>query len=147
MAKIESYFNSEDEATIVEAIRKAEKQTSGEIKVHVEEHCFIDLLDRSAEVFGKLKMHETKLRNGTLIYIAMEDHLFSIIGDTGINNVIPKDFWDEAKDIMEENFKAGNIAKGLELGIEKVGDKLKEFFPYQDDDENELSDDISFGKI
>lgn len=145
MAKIESYFTTEQEAVLVAAIQKAEKQTSGEIKVHIEEHCFIDLLDRSSEVFGKLKMHETKLRNGTLIYLAMEDHLFAIIGDIGINSVIPNGFWDSAKDVMEQNFKAGNIVKGLELGIEQVGEKLKEFFPYEDDDENELPDEISYG--
>ncbi len=145
MAKIESYFTVEQEAKIVEAIRKAEKRTSGEIKVHIEEHCFIDLLDRSAEVFGKLKMHETKQRNGTLIYLAMEDHLFAIIGDIGINAVIPGDFWDSAKDVMEQNFKVGDIIKGLELGIEQVGEKLKEFFPYDDNDENELPDEISYG--
>jgi len=145
MAKIESYFTKEEESSIIAAIGLAEKQTSGEIKVHVEEHCFIDLLDRSAEVFGKLKMHETKERNGTLIYLAMEDHLFSIIGDVGINAILKEGFWDDAKNVMEENFKSGDIVKGLEQGIEKIGEKLRDFFPYQDDDENELPDDISYG--
>ncbi len=144
MAK-NTFFSPEEELKILEAIQRAERQTSGEIKVHVEEHCYIDLLDRTTEVFALLNMHETELRNGALIYMAMEDHLFAIIGDMGINAIVPEDFWDEARDLMETNFRAGDIVKGLELGIDKIGEKLKEFFPYQTDDTNELSDDISYG--
>lgn len=144
MAK-NSFFTPEDELRIIEAIQKAEQQTSGEIKVHVEEHCYVDLLDRTTEVFALLKMHETEQRNGALIYMAMEDHLFAIIGDMGINAVVPEDFWDESRDIMEENFKSGRIVEGLEGGIAKIGEKLQAFFPYKTDDQNELPDDISYG--
>jgi len=140
-----SFFSPEEELKILEAIQRAERQTSGEIKVHIEGNCYIDLLDRTTEVFALLNMHETEQRNGALIYMAIEDHLFAIIGDLGINAIVPEDFWDEARDLMEENFKAGNIVKGLEVGIEKIGEKLREYFPYQTDDTNELPDDISYG--
>ncbi len=139
-----SFFTPEEESKIINAIQEAERQTSGEIKVHVEEHCYIDLLDRTSEVFAKLNMHETELRNGTLIYIAMTDHLFAIIGDIGINRTVEENFWDEVRDLMEKHFKEGNIVTGISLGVLKIGEKLKKYFPYQDGDENELTDDISY---
>lgn len=140
-----TFFTAEEEAHIINAIQEAEKQTSGEIKVHVEEHCYIDLLDRSAEVFAKLEMHQTSLRNGALIYVAIEDHLFSVIGDAGINEVVEPNFWDDIRDIMQEHFAAGQIVEGLAAGIKRVGEKLKKHFPYQSNDTNELPDDISYG--
>lgn len=141
----ESFFTPEEEAEIIKTIHQAENMTSGEIKVHVEENCFIDLLDRSAEVFAKLNMHETELRNGVLIYVAFEDHLFTIIGDMGINAVIEENFWEDAKDLMAQHFSGEELVEGLKAGILKVGEKLKEFFPYEEGDVNELPDDLSYG--
>jgi len=141
----ESFFTESDEARLIEAIKNAENTTSGEIKVHVEENCFIDLLDRTAEVFAKLKMHETKARNGVLIYIAFEDHLFSIIGDKGVNSVVDPNYWEEVRDAMSQHFSSDDLIGGLEAGITEVGKILKDFFPHQDDDENELPDEISYG--
>jgi len=141
----ESFFTESEEARLIKAIKDAENMTSGEIKVHVEENCFVDLLDRSAEVFAKLKMHETEARNGVLIYIAFEDHLFSIIGDKGVNSVVHPNYWEEVRDVMATHFEGEDLTSGLEAGILKVGEILKEFFPYQTDDENELPDDISYG--
>lgn len=145
MSERKTFFSQEDEQKIIKAIQAAEKQTSGEIKVHLEEHCFLDLLDRSSEVFAKLEMHQTALRNGTLIYVAIEDHLFSIIGDIGINKVIKEGFWNDARDIMQEHFKKDQLVDGLCAGVQKVGELLKQHFPYQEDDTNELPDEISYG--
>lgn len=145
MAKKNTFFTDAEEARIIEAIRDAERETSGEIKVHIEDHCFIDLLDRTAEVFAKLEMHKTELRNGALIYIALKDHIFAIIGDNGINAVIPEGFWDKAKDKMEEHFKKEALVDGIVDGIGIMGQSLKKHFPYDSGDQNELSDEISFG--
>jgi uncharacterized membrane protein len=137
-------FTDTEEEQIRLAIEAAEKNTSGEIRISAEKHCKEDPLDRAANYFHKIGMDKTALRNGVLIYIATEDHKFAIIGDAGINQVVPKDFWDTTKNAMRERFKAGQLAEGIITGINLAGEKLKQFFPYSDDDRNELSNDISY---
>jgi uncharacterized membrane protein len=131
---------------IFKAIQQAELNTSGEIRVHIEEKCKGDVLDRAADVFAMLKMHKTDLRNGVLFYLALNDHQFAVLGDAGINAVVPENFWESVKIAMVEQFAQDNLAMGLVKGIELAGEKLKEHFPYQKEDVNELPDDISFGK-
>ncbi len=139
-------FTSSEKEVIVGAIKSAEKDTSGEIQVHIENHCKGDVLDRAAQVFKILKMHKTELRNGVLFYLAMKDHKFAILGDAGINSKVPEHFWDDIKAHMTEKFKNNQIVEGLAEGINMAGLQLKHHFPYKADDVNELSDDISFGK-
>ena len=138
------FFTTEQQHEIVEAIRQAEANTSGEIRVHIENHCRGDIMDRSAMVFNILKMNETAERNGVLIYLAIKDKKFSIIGDEGINKMVEHDFWNDVKDIMAGHFRSGNFTEGIIQGVLRVGEKLKTFFPHKSDDINELSDDISF---
>ena len=137
-------FNDEEQQRIREAVERAEKHTSGEIRVCVEKTCSEDVLDRAATYFTKLDMHKTKLRNGVLIYLATEDRKFAIIGDGGINKVVPADFWDQTKLDMLEQFKQGNLIEGITTGVTLAGEQLKKYFPYDTDDSNELSDDVSF---
>lgn len=141
-----SFFSTEQQRQIVEAIKTAELNTSGEIRVHVENHCKGDVLDRSVMVFNTLKMKKTAARNGVLIYLAVTDKKFAIIGDEGINVLVEHDFWNDVKDEMSRHFREGDFTGGVVNGILRVGEKLKAFFPYQSDDVNELPDDISFGK-
>lgn len=141
-----SFFSTEQQRQIVDAIKVAELNTSGEIRVHVENHCKGDVLDRSVMVFNMLKMKETAARNGVLIYLAVADRKFAIIGDEGINRLVEHDFWNDVKDEMARCFREGDFTGGVTNGILRVGEKLKAFFPYQSDDVNELPDDISFGK-
>jgi uncharacterized membrane protein len=140
------FLGKENEKLIVKAIEKAEHQTSGEIRVHVESKCREEVLDRAAWLFKKLKMHETKDRNGVLIYLSIDDHKFAIIGDAGINKVVPEGFWNDVKEMMLGLFGKDEFAIGLIKGIEMAGEHLKQYFPHQDDDVNELSDEISYGK-
>ena len=136
-----------DEQQLIEAIKKAEEQTSGEIKLHLERTCSIPVLDRAVQVFGMLKMHETLLRNGVLFYVALESHHFAVLGDEGINAAVPENFWDQVKDTVLSHFKEGRYVEGLTLGILMAGDQLKTYFPYDEKgDLNELPDDISYGK-
>jgi uncharacterized membrane protein len=137
-------FTDSEQERIRQAIEAAEKNTSGEIRLSAEKTCKDDPLDRAANYFHKIGMDKTALRNGVLIYIATEDHKFAIIGDAGINQVVPPDFWDSTKEAMLGYFKSGDIVGGLIAGINMAGDKLKQFFPYTDGDKNELSDDISY---
>lgn len=141
----EKFFSEAEKNKIVEAIRKAELSTSGEIKVHIERKCKKEVLDRAAEVFGMLNMHNTLQSNGVLFYLAVSDHKFAILGDKGLNECVPDDFWNQIKDHMQQLFRAGQFAQGLEEGILKAGNALKIYFPYSDDDINELPDDLSFG--
>lgn len=143
---VENYFTIDEKKKITDAIAQAEKDTSGEIRLHVEGNCKIDVLDRAAFVFEKLNMHKTELRNGVLFYMAIYDHKFAILGDGGINKVVPENYWDEIKQVMLAFFKQGKIADGLVEGIIMAGKQLKSNFPYLKDDINELSDEISFEK-
>ena len=146
MASAKSFFTKEQQDQLLQAIEQAELNTSGEVRIHLENSCKGNVLDRAADLFAKLDMHKTKLRNGVLFYLAINDKKFAVLGDAGINAKLPSGFWDEVKEIMQQNFKLGNFTDGLSKGIILTGEKLKEHFPYQKDDTNELSNDISFGK-
>ena len=145
MSKIEDFLTASQEQRIIEAINTAEKNTSGEIRVHIEKSTEKPPMERALEVFHFLKMDTTKLRNGILLYIAVESRKFVILGDEGINNKVPKDFWETEKEFVLSHFAKGEFEKGIEETIIKVGEKLKDFFPYQSNDTNELSDEISKG--
>lgn len=141
----ENIIDKKQRQRLVEAIEKAELNTSGEIRVHIENKCPEELMDRAAFLFEKLKMHKTELRNGVLFYLAMEDRVFAILGDAGINSKVPEGFWDSIKEKMTSLFKDNDPVGAIETGVLMAGEQLKSHFPYQRDDVNELSDDISFG--
>jgi uncharacterized membrane protein len=143
---VQSFFTDDEKTKITDAIKTAELNTSGEIRVHVEGKCSHDVLDCAAYWFEKLKMHKTELRNGVLFYLAIDDRKFAILGDGGINAKVPEDFWENIKEHMLSRFKESQFADGLAEGILMAGEQLKKHFPYQSDDVNELSDEISFGK-
>jgi uncharacterized membrane protein len=142
---VQKYFTEENKLQITNAIRAAEMNTSGEIRVHIEKYCKDDVLDRAAYIFEKMEMHKTQLRNGVLFYLAVEDHQFAILGDAGINQKVPGDFWEATKELVLSKFKDGNLTEGLTSGILMAGEQLKTHFPYLKEDVNELSDEISFG--
>jgi uncharacterized membrane protein len=144
--KASQFFNEEQKKLITDAVKEAELNTSGEIRVHIESDCKEDVLDRAACIFEKLAIHKTELRNGVLFYLSITDKKFAILGDAGINKVTPENFWEEIKETVLNRFKDKEFEKGLSMGIKMTGQALKEHFPYQKDDVNELSDEISFGK-
>jgi uncharacterized membrane protein len=144
--KAEEFFSKSEEEQIVATIKAAEKNTSGEIRVHIEASSKEkDPLERAVQVFQELEMHQTEARNGVLFYLAYEDHAFSIFGDQGINQKVPVGFWDSTRDQMQSAFKKLAFAEGLIAGITEAGEVLKAYFPYQSDDQNELDDSISKG--
>ncbi len=137
-------FTEKEQEQIRLAIEAAEKNTSGEIRICAEKNCKGEAIERALTYFTKVGMDKTALKNGVLIYIATEDHKFAIIGDSGINNVVPDNFWNTTKDAMLEKFREGRLADGIVTGITMAGEKLREYFPYIDGDKNELPDEISF---
>ncbi len=139
----DQFFSKDDEAKIVAAIKEAENHTSGEIRVHLENHTDEPNLEHAQHIFEKVGMHKTALHNGVLFYLAVQDHQFSIVGDKGIDKVTPPDFWDHIRDIMQTHFRKGEFVEGLVKGIHEAGQALKEYFPREDDDINELTDEIS----
>lgn len=143
---VHKYFTEQNKLQVTNAIRVAETNTSGEIRVHIENNCKEEVLDRAAYIFEKLEMHKTELRNGVLFYLAVKDHKFAILGDAGINQKVADDFWESTKEVVLAKLKDGLYAEGLSDGIIRAGEELKAHFPYQADDVNELSDEISFGK-
>ena len=141
-----NFFDVRQKVEITTAIQEAELNTSGEIRVHIENELNGDVLDRAAYIFEKLGVHNTKERNGILFYLAFGSKKYAILGDAGINEKVEDNFWDEIKDEMSKNFNKEDFAEGLITGIILTGEQLKKHFPYQTDDVNELSDEISFGK-
>ncbi len=142
-SRIEAFLTPQEEQEIVAVIIQAESHTSGEIRVHIESNTTLDHFRRAQEVFHMLKMDNTKEGNGVLIYVAVEDKKFVIYGDTGINAVVPKGFWDATKDIMQQHFKRGAFKKGIIEGITSAGNELKAHFPRKSGDHNELSNEVS----
>lgn len=137
-------FTEQDQELIASTISEAEKATSGEIRIAVEQHCPGDALERATAYFSKLGMDKTAKHNGVLIYLAYEDHKFAIIGDSGINKVVPSDFWETTQVAMKAHFSGGNIVQGIIAGIVLAGEKLATFFPFEGGDINELPNDIIF---
>lgn len=140
------FFTEEQKLAIQKAIADAELNTSGEIRVHIDDKCKEDVLDKAANIFHQLKMDATELHNGVLFYLAVKDQKFAILGDKGINEKVPADFWDHIKITMLTHFKKNEFTEGLSKGINMAGEKLKTHFPLQHNDTNELSNDMSFGK-
>lgn len=139
-----SVFNEEEQQRIRRAIEDAEKLTSGQIRVCIEKTCSENVLDRAAKYFHQLDMHKTKLRNGVLIYLATVDRKFAIIGDRGLNKLVPKNFWDDTKEDMLNYFKHGDLVEGIVTGLKIAGEHLQKYFPHKLDNANELPDDIAF---
>ena len=140
-----NFFTSEQQKSIQQSIANAELNTSGEIRVHIDDKCKGDVLDAAANMFHKMKIDKTELRNGVLFYLAVSDHKFAILGDKGINEKVPTDFWDHIKDVMLSHFKKQEFTEGLSKGIEMAGEKLKTNFPLQSNDTNEITNEISIG--
>jgi uncharacterized membrane protein len=142
--KASEFFTREQQAQIRAAVKEAEQDTSGEIRVHIETSLSGDVLDRAAWIFKKIGMHKTESRNGVLFYLAVANKKFAVIGDWGINRKVPGDFWDETKKIIEKHFREEKYSDGLAEGILMIGQQLKEHFPHQKDDINELPNEISY---
>lgn len=142
---VERFLTTIEEQEIVAAIREAELNTSGEIRVHLEDHCKGKINERALEVFKTLHMDNTRQRNGLLIYVAVFDKTFGIYGDEGINKLVPNNFWNSTKDVIQSHFKKGHFKQGLVDGVLLAGVQLKKHFPFNPEDLNELPNTISKG--
>lgn len=143
----QKFFDAEEQALIASAIRKAERSTSGEIRVYVESRCsYMDALDRAVELFGQMGMQETKERNAVLVYVAVRDHQLAVFGDEGIHQKVGTEYWQQEVGKMIRDFNRDDYAKGIADCVEDIGQALQHHFPYTNQDKNELSDDIAFGR-
>ncbi|MEI7724078.1 MAG: TPM domain-containing protein [Bacteroidota bacterium] len=140
------FFSKQEQEDIKQAIMNAELDTSGEIRVHIENNVSGDVMDRAAFIFQQLGMNKTALRNGVLIYLAVKNRRFAILGDSGIHKVVPENYWNDIKANMLNHFRENRFTDGLVEAITSTGLHLKKHFPHQQNDVNELPDDISFGK-
>lgn len=139
-------FTGQQKALLKRAIEVAEMNTSGEIRLHLENRCPEDPMDRAVHIFARLEMHRTAQRNGVLFYLAVKDRKFVILGDAGIHAVVPDDFWESTKERVLNYLREGNITEGLAEGIRMAGEQLMIHFPRIDGDINELTNDISLGE-
>lgn len=139
------HLSEDHQKQIIQAIRGAELKTSGEVRVHIESHCEGHPIERAKVLFFQLGMHRTDLQNGVLVYLAYKDRKFSIIGDKGIDAKVPFEFWETIRDEMRPLLVKNEFGLALSHGIVRIGEVLATFFPYHKDDQNELSNEISFG--
>lgn len=139
------FLTKREEQKVIDAIADAENKTSGELRIHLEEHCKKDPLKRAIKVFHKLGMHQTELQNGVVIYLAVKDKKAAVFGGKGIHEQVGQDYWQDVLNIIVTHFKKGEFEAGLVKAVQKVGDKLKEIYPVAADDVNELDDEISYG--
>lgn len=142
----EKKISEEDRKQILASIKEAERNTSGEIRLFIEDDCGDNVLDRAAFIFKELKMDKTEKKNGVLFYLAFKSRQFAILGDSGIHSKVNTDFWHDIKLEMQNHFTEGDFVTGLNKGIRSAGEALKKNYPYQKNDTNELPDDIVFGK-
>ncbi|MEZ4807005.1 MAG: TPM domain-containing protein [Flavobacteriales bacterium] len=140
-----SFLTKAEKAEVADAISRAERMTSGELRVHLEDHIEEDVMDHAAFIFEELGMHRTRDRNGVLLYVAVADRRIAVIGDSGINARVPQGFWNDVVALLEGHFKADRRAAGLCAALERIGTKLSEFFPLKSDDTNELPNEVSIG--
>jgi uncharacterized membrane protein len=138
------FFSKAEKQAIIQAIREAEKKTSGEIRVHLERKARDNFYEHAKEIFNKIGMTKTKERNGVLLFIGLASRRFAVLGDQGINEKVPEDFWKDIAAQMQSDFQEDHFAKGITRAITAAGEQLREYFPYERDDINELSDEISF---
>ncbi len=139
-------FDEVQNQKLIEAIQHAEKETSGEVRVYVELRCkYIDAMERAEELFFQLNMQHTGDRNGVLVYVALKDRQFAILGDEGIHKKVGDHFWKKQAAGMREAFREKQYVDGIATAVRSIGESLKTYFPHQPDDENELPDDIIYG--
>jgi uncharacterized membrane protein len=146
--KEKDFFTPEEKENILNAIREAERRTSGEVRLFIESRCrFVDALDRAKEIFYQLEMEKTVERNASLVYVAVLDRQVAVYGDEGIHQKVGQKYWEEEVNKMLVNFRQEHLADGLVQCISDIGEALHQHFPYdRDTDKNELPDEIIFGK-
>jgi len=142
----DQFLDTSGRAQVREAIGAAERRTSGELRVHLEDHIEEDVLDHAAYVFEELGMHRTRDRNGVLVYVAVADRQVAVLGDSGINEQVPDGFWTDVVGLLKLHFAAGRHAEGLVEAVHLIGEKLSSFFPLREDDTDELSNEVSIGR-
>ena len=138
------FFSKKEKKMILNAVREAERNTSGEIRVHLEYNAREPVYGHAQKVFQRIGMTKTAQRNGVLIFLATRNKKFAVLGDVGINEKVPEGFWNDVVGIMQEHFKQNKFAEGISDAVLRIGEKLKAYFPYQANDKNELSDSISY---
>jgi uncharacterized membrane protein len=138
-------FPDDDLDVIGAAVVDAERETSGEIRVHLERRLprGTDALTRATHVFARLKMDATAERNGVLLYLAVEDRKLAIVGDSGVHARVGDEYWQRVRDAMVERLRAGAARDAIVHAVLDVGLVLRKFFPRRPDDRNELSDEVS----
>ena len=142
----DQFLDTSGRAQVREAIGAAERRTSGELRVHLEDHIEEDVLDHAAYVFEELGMHRTRDRNGVLVYVAVADRQVAVLGDSGIDEQVPDGFWTDVVGLLKLHFAAGRHAEGLVEAVHLIGEKLSSFFPLREDDTDELSNEVSIGR-
>jgi uncharacterized membrane protein len=144
-------FSRADLDAIVAAVRDAERRTAAEIRVHIERRVAQgrrgphEAMARARDVFAALKMHETALRAGVLIYLAVEDHKLAIVGDEGIHARVGEGYWEGIRDRMIARLRGGAAGAAVVQAVAEVGTVLAREFPRRPDDVDELSNEVSLG--
>jgi uncharacterized membrane protein len=144
--EVDEFLTRAERDRVRDAVRNAEKRTSGEVRVHLDAAIMEGVLDHAAFVFDDLGMKKTKDRNGVLLYVSVPSRKVAVIGDAGIHVKSGQHYWDSVLELVLSHFREGRYCDGLCAGVERIGEQLREHFPYERDDMNELDDDVSLGR-
>ncbi len=142
---VRRHLSDEDLEAIARAVASAEQLTSGQVRVHLEDRCVGDPLAHASRTFRQIGMDRTRLRNGVLLYLALDDHRFAVLGDSGIHERVGAGFWDSVRDALQGELKAGRMRDGIVAAVLEIGRVLGQHFPDRPDDVNELTDSVSLG--
>ena len=142
---VRRFMSEADLDAVARAVAEAEAGTAGEIRVHLDARCAGDPMARAVELFERLGMTRTRLRNGVLIYLAIGDRKLAVIGDAGVHARVSPDYWQGLRETLVRHFREGRPRDGLVAAVRDVGATLRHHFPRAPDDRNELSDEVSLG--
>lgn len=140
---MEFFFEEQFSLEVEKAIEEAELLTSAEFKLHIEEVCNEDVLDRAAFVFSELQLHKTQLRNAVLLYVSVNDRKVSILADAGAKAHLSEEVLSNCLSTLINDFKSSSYAAGIRSCFLTLADALKSSFPYQANDINEISNKVS----
>lgn len=130
---------------IEKAVAEAESCTSGEVVVRLKQSVDTTaqtVREAAFEEFLRLGVKETRLRNGILLFIALDQQQVELIADEGIYKVVPQGTWQRVVDIITLGFRAGVPAHAIVMGVKLISDLLSSHFPPLPTDTNELSDRV-----
>jgi len=137
-----TFLSRIDDGAVVAAIVRAEKKTSGQIRVFVSHHKVVNAVSAAQRHFLRLGMDRTRGHNAVLIFVAPKSRQFAIIGDQAVHERCGEEFWKRVAGEMTEYFRQSQWTRAIVHGVATAGSVLAEHFPSEPGGGNELPDRV-----